>query len=220
MTEAIATVEHASRAYRRGGREVTAVCDVSMVVSHGARTALVGPSGSGKTTLLHLIGGLDEPTSGEVTWPALGPRDELRPGKVALAFQAPSLLPPLTVEENVAMPLLLLAGSDERAAIAKAREILDALGLGTLGERLPEELSGGQSQRVAMARALVCGPMLVLADEPTGQLDHATAVPFVEAALALLRPGAALIVATHDGSLADLMDDRVVLRDGVVEDAS
>jgi ABC-type lipoprotein export system ATPase subunit len=104
--------------------------------------------------------------------------------------------------------------------MARARTVLEALGLGSLSERLPEELSGGQGQRVAMARALVTGPMLVLADEPTGQLDHATATPFVEAVLVLLRPDAALIVATHDRALADLMDDRVALRDGVVEDAS
>jgi putative ABC transport system ATP-binding protein/lipoprotein-releasing system ATP-binding protein len=190
-----------------------------MIVLPGARTALTGPSGSGKTTLLHLLGGLDEPTSGAVTWPALGNRNDLRPGKVAFAFQAPSLLSPLTVLENVAIPLLL-AGSSEGEAVGRAREVLDALGLEELSSRLPEELSGGQSQRVAMARALVTEPRLVLADEPTGQLDHATASPFVDAVLTLLRPGAALVVATHDGALAALMDDRVAMRDGVLEDAT
>src|SRR5438105_13797332 len=128
MPDAVAVLDGVTRAYRRGAGEVTAVRDISVAVERGARIAVVGRSGSGKTTLLHLLGGLDTPTTGTARWPALGPREDLRPSKASFAFQAQSLLAPLTVEENVALPLLL-CGGDERNAHAAAREMLAALGL-------------------------------------------------------------------------------------------
>jgi ABC-type lipoprotein export system ATPase subunit len=219
MDDPLVRLDCVTRTFHRGGRAVAAVRDASIVVRRGARLAFVGVSGSGKTTLLHLLGGLDTPTTGDATWPALGPRETLRPGNVAYAFQVPSLLSALTVEENVALPLLL-GGASERDASDAARDVLRALGLDDLTNRLPEELSGGQNQRVGVARAIAARPMVLLADEPTGQLDHATASSFVEAALALLRPGAAFVTATHDDALAALMDERVAMRDGRLEEAS
>jgi len=215
MAEALAVLDRVSRVYRNGDGDVHAVRDVSLSVAPGARIALVGRSGSGKTTLLHILGGLDAPTSGEAHWPGLGPRSQLLPTKVAFVFQAQSLLAPLSAEENVALPLLL-AGEGEERSMRAAREVLHALCLGDLGARLPEELSGGQCQRVAAARALVSRPALLLADEPTGQLDHATSGPFVDALLGIVTADTAVVVATHDPALADEMDCRIDIRDGRV----
>src|SRR5262249_25124405 len=154
--------------------------------------------GSGKSTLLHLIAGLDEPTEGTMTWPALGERASLRPGPVALVFQGPSLLPPLDVVENVALPLVL-AGVDEAEAHERALAALDEVALRDEHAKLPEELSGGQMQRVAVARAIAQRPRLLLADEPTGQLDHQTATEVVEVLLETVSGGScALVVSTHD----------------------
>ncbi len=219
MTDAVAVLDGVSRVYRTAGGEVVAVRGVSVAIERGDRIAVVGRSGSGKTTLLHLLGGLDEPTAGTAQWPALGPREDLRPSKASFALQAQSLLSPLTVEENVALPALLSGGSETQAYVA-ARDVLAALDLSDLGSRVPEELSGGQRQRVAMARAAVTRPQLLLADEPTGQLDHETAGPFLEALFALLAPDAALIVATHDEAVADAMRTRMRMHDGCLEDAS
>jgi len=179
-----------------------AVHGASGEVHEGGRIALTGPSGSGKSTLLHLLAGLDSPTAGSVDWPALGPPGRLRPGPVAMVFQAPSLLPPLDVVENVALPLVL-GGDDEAAARGAALAALDRLDLGDLARKLPEELSGGQAQRVAVARALVGAPRLLLADEPTGQLDQVTGGHVVDALVETAElTGCALVVATHDPAVA------------------
>jgi ABC-type lipoprotein export system ATPase subunit len=146
------------RSYRAGGTVVAALADVTCAVGPGMQAALIGPSGSGKSTLLHLLAGLDEPSAGVISWPALGESHPYRvPGLVGLIFQAPSLLPPLNVEENVALPLQL-AGRPERDARASARTALSALGLAGLARQLPEEISGGQAQRVATARVLAAAP--------------------------------------------------------------
>src|SRR5207237_7191895 len=138
-----------------GNAQVRAVHDATFSVDAGDTVALLGPSGSGKSTLLHLIAGLDEPTSGSIEWPALGGRWDLRPGPVGIAFQGPSLLPPLTVVENVALPMVL-AGADEDDATAAARDLLDVVEVDAMAARLPEELSAGQSARLRIARAS-CG---------------------------------------------------------------
>lgn len=191
-----------ARIYGSGQGAVAAVASATFTVHPGDRIALVGPSGSGKSTLLHLIAGLDEPTAGTIEWPALGPRHLLRPGPIGLAFQGPSLLPPLTAVENVALPMILF-GSAEEPALAAARDLLDAFGVEDLAFKLPEELSGGQSQRVGLARAFAGSPRLVLADEPTGQQDHATGARAMEAAFTIASAeGTALIIATHDRSIA------------------
>jgi len=202
------------RTFGSGRGAVVALHDVTCDVAAAEQLALVGPSGSGKSTLLHLLAGLDAPTAGTISWPALGAREALRPGPVGVVFQGPSLLPPLDVTENVALPLLL-AGVDRKAATAGARTALAQLGLDDLGAKLPEELSGGQAQRVAVARVLAGAPRLILADEPTGQLDHVAGAQvidvLIEAATAL---GAALVVSTHDEELAARMAERWQLSDG------
>jgi ABC-type lipoprotein export system ATPase subunit len=201
----------------RGGRLVHALHDVDCTVRPGARIALVGPSGSGKTTLLHLIGGLDLPTSGKVEWPGLGSREQLRPRMVGLVFQTPSLFPALTVAQNVALPLIL-AGEEEGD---ETSDLLDAFGLAELSDKLPEELSGGQAQRVAMARALVIGPRLILADEPTGQLDSSTAQQVFDHLLVRLAGSdAALVVATHDQAVAARMDEQWIMFHGRLIDGN
>jgi putative ABC transport system ATP-binding protein len=198
----VARCEGAGRTYGSGERAVVALRAADCTVRAGERIAVTGPSGSGKSTLLLLLAGLELPTVGAVHWPALGPRDALRPRMVATILQGPSLLPPLDVEENVALPLVL-AGMPDAEARAAARAALAAQGLQGLATRLPEELSGGQAQRVAVARVLAGAPRLVLADEPTGQLDHATGERMLDVLdEAVARLGAALVLTTHDPRVA------------------
>jgi putative ABC transport system ATP-binding protein/lipoprotein-releasing system ATP-binding protein len=188
------------RKYGRGPRAIIAVADASFEIYPGDRIALTGPSGSGKTSLLNLIAGLDQPSGGVIEWPALGTPEQLRPGPVAVAFQGLSLLPLLTVAENVALPALLAGAS---AAEAEARTLVGRLGLRDMAAKLPEEVSGGQAQRAGMARALMGEPRLILADEPTGQLDRASAWQLID--VLLLRAEeteAAVVVATHDATVA------------------
>jgi ABC-type lipoprotein export system ATPase subunit len=204
----------AARTFGAGPGATVALQPTRCEVFPAARIAVTGPSGSGKSTLLHLMAGLDEPTLGTVEWPAIGGRDDLRPGPVGVVFQGPSLLPPLTVAENVALPLLL-AGRDERSAMEAALRALHRLGLAGLPNKLPDEISGGQAQRVAVARALVGDPVLVLADEPTGQLDHPNASAVVDLLLETAgRTGAALVVATHDPAVSGRLAERWEMRDG------
>ena len=214
-----AAAQRANRVYQRGGATVVALQEATCTIAPGDRIALVGRSGSGKSTLLHLLGGLDTPTSGSVAWPALGARDTLRPTQVAFVFQMPSLLPPLTVIENVELPLLL-GGIDPLAARAAAHDALERIDLASLADQLPEELSGGQAQRVAVARALAYRPKLILADEPTGQLDRPTAQHLFDVLLAALAGTAtALVVATHDRTVADRLAQAWQMRHGVLEGA-
>lgn len=205
-----------ARTFGSAEAAVVAVHGVSCEILPGQRVALTGPSGSGKSTLLHLLAGLDEPTVGRLQWPGLGGRAHLRPGPVAVVFQGPSLLEPLDVVENVALPLLL-AGVSEREARASALEALDRLGLRALGAKLADELSGGQAQRVAVARVLAGRPRLVFADEPTGQLDHQTAAGVIDALLdAATALGAALVVTTHDPLVAAQLPECWHMADGAL----
>jgi putative ABC transport system ATP-binding protein/lipoprotein-releasing system ATP-binding protein len=163
------------------------------------------------------MAGLEVPTTGTLTWPALGERSGLRPAKVALVFQTPSLLAPLTVVENVELPLLLGRVAPD-VARAAALDALERLELAYIAEKLPEELSGGQAQRVAMARALAYRPQMILADEPTGQLDHSTAQHEFDVLLtALAGTETALVVATHDSAVAARMAQRWAMHHGVLE---
>lgn len=217
MPEVLAYIQNGGRVYRRGNTPVLALVSATCAIMPGDRIALVGPSGSGKSTLLHLLGGLDTPTSGILAWPALGARETLRPGKIGFVFQTQSLLAPMTVVENVEIPLLLGQVSAEKAHAA-ALDMLERIGLESLAEKLPEELSGGQAQRVAMARALVCGPKLILADEPTGQLDHPTAQHLFDVLLAALEgTDTALLVATHDMTVAERMHTVWRMQHGTLE---
>lgn len=205
-----------TRTYGSGAGEVRALRGVSCTLRRGAQVALTGPSGSGKSTLLHLLAGLDTPTSGTIDWPGLDGSPEGRPGLIGMVFQGPSLLPPLDVTENIALPLLL-AGFTETQARERATAALHDVGLDELAARLPEELSGGQAQRVAVARALAARPRVILADEPTGQLDSAHAAQVVGLLLdAATMLGAALVLSTHDLTIAERVPERWRMADGLM----
>lgn len=217
MDEVLVSLRNGERSYMRGKTPVVAVASATCTVLPGDRIALMGPSGSGKSTLLHLLGGLDSLTSGRLFWPALGARETLRPAKVGLVFQMPSLLAPLTVVENVEIPLLLGSGSADKARAA-ALDALERIGLASIADKLPEELSGGQAQRVAVARALASHPKLLLADEPTGQLDSATAQHLFDVLLdSLAGTDTALVVATHDKTVAERLSTIWHMQHGILE---
>ena len=204
----------AARSYGEGAAARVALRQTTCEIDPGARIALTGPSGSGKSTLLHLMAGLDEPTVGSVDWPGIGAREALRPGPIAIVFQGPSLLPALSVVENVALPLIL-GGESDGEATATADRALTRLELSELRDKLPEEISGGQAQRVAICRALAGEPRLILADEPTGQLDHEIGSRVVDLLLATAgHAGAALLISTHDPTIAARLPVRWQLADG------
>jgi putative ABC transport system ATP-binding protein len=203
VAEILLEVEHGSRNFVNGA-EARALVNASCCVAAGERIAVVGPSGSGKSTLLNLMAGLDQPTSGCVRWPALGPASELRPRSVGVVFQTISLMPALTCLENVELPLLL--AGEVAAAEQRAGKALALLGIENLADQLPEDLSGGQAQRVAVARAIVGAPRLVIADEPTAQLDRATSAFVLDRLVAWSeRVVSALVLATHDEAVAQRM---------------
>ncbi|HEX8012551.1 MAG TPA: ABC transporter ATP-binding protein [Casimicrobiaceae bacterium] len=205
MTEVLIAADSVSRRYRQGAASVAAVASATFRLRTRDRVALVGRSGSGKSTLLHLMAGLDVPSGGSLAWPGLGARETLLPEKIALVFQAPSLLEPMSVNENVALPLLLAKWTGDVDAAVHAA--LATFGLEALARKLPEELSGGQTQRVAMARAIVGSPRVILADEPTDQLDQRTGQALLDALLAhLAGTRTALLIATHDESVARRMN--------------
>jgi putative ABC transport system ATP-binding protein/lipoprotein-releasing system ATP-binding protein len=212
--EPLVVCEGAARSFGHGPTAIVALQPTDCTVAPGARVAIVGPSGSGKSTLLHLMGGLDEPTIGSVRWPAIGERRALRPGPVAVVFQGPSLLPPLTVEENVALPLVL-RGERDPAAHQAARAALELVDVADLRDKLPEEISAGQAQRVAVARALAGRPRLILADEPTGQLDRSSGAAVVDVLLAAAEhAGAGLVISTHDPTVLGRITEVWEIRDG------
>ena len=214
MPDPVVRAVNVTHRYGSGAGAVTALHDVSCTVDPGDHIALIGPSGSGKSTLLHLLGNLDQPTTGEITWPALGLPELLRPTRVVNILQGQSLIAALSALENVSLPLLL-AGYNQADARALAREALAAFDLAFLSDRLAEEISGGQGQRVAIARALAVRPQLILADEPTGQLDSRTAqTVFRQLVRSAEEYGAALVVATHDPDIARHLDRQWQMTDG------
>ncbi|MFF7146158.1 ABC transporter ATP-binding protein [Streptomyces nodosus] len=201
--------QDAALTFGRGPNAVVAVHGAGLRIRAGDRLAIVGRSGSGKSSLLHLLAGLEQPTSGTVTWPGLtGPRD------IGLVFQGDSLIPALDVVENTALPLVLTGIPDDRARAA-ALAALALVDAAELADRLPEEISGGQAQRVTAARVLAQAPRVILADEPTGRLDHATGSRVLDALLtAADETGAALVITTHDPTVAARLTARRAMRDG------
>ena len=213
-----------AKTYETGGAKVLGLRGVDISIERGEFVAIMGPSGCGKSTLLNLLAGLDRPTAGEV-W-LDGKRIDglsetalarLRRRKVGFVFQFFNLVPTLTAVENVELPLLLV-GRRRRDARRSANELMSDLGIPEKAEAAPAELSGGQQQRVALARALANSPDVVLADEPTGNLDSAAA----RDVLALFRDarsrGQTLLLVTHDASVASAADRVITLRDGLVAD--
>ncbi|GAA1392583.1 ABC transporter ATP-binding protein [Kitasatospora putterlickiae] len=229
VTAPMVAVTDVHRSFGTGERAVHALRGVSFTIGRGELTALKGRSGSGKTTLLNLVGGLDSPTGGTITLDGteLGGLDEdgrlaLRRDRLGFVFQSFGLLPVLTAAENVGVPMRLrkvpAAQREERA-----RTLLALVGLADHANQRPGELSGGQQQRVAIARALANEPDLIIADEPTGQLDSETGRSIMELLRAVVRSeGVTVLVATHDPNLMELADRVVELRDGrvVEEDAT
>jgi putative ABC transport system ATP-binding protein len=211
----------ASRSY--GTPPVTALDSVSLEIGRGEFIAITGPSGSGKSTLLNLLGGLDHPTSGEVVVDGvhLERADDreltlYRRLKLGIVFQFFNLLPSMSVVENVELPLLL-RGDDARESRAKALEMLDQVGMARRSSHFPHQLSGGEMQRAAIARGLVHGPSLLLADEPTGNLDSANASQVLEVIAKIAsRRTATVIMVTHSDSVAALADRRIRMKDGSV----
>jgi putative ABC transport system ATP-binding protein len=210
--------------YGSGEGLVRAVDEVDLEVARGEALAIMGPSGCGKSTLLHLLGGLDRPSGGEL-WLAgkridrLSERGlaQLRRHDVGFVFQAFHLMEELTAQENVELPALL-AGRSPREARHRARELLDQVGLAERAGHLPSALSGGQRQRVAIARGLANAPQLVLADEPTGNLDSAATLEVLRLFEDLHTAGLTFVIVTHDERIAATADRLISMRDGVLVD--
>jgi putative ABC transport system ATP-binding protein len=223
VTDTLIEVNSLWRTYQSSAGEVHALNDVSFSVDRGELVALVGRSGSGKTTLLNCIGGLDQPTSGTVTINGEvvtdmdeAQRTRLRRDSLAFIFQTFGLVPMLSARENVGLPLRLrstpIAEREERVA-----HLLDLVGLANHAEQRPSELSGGQQQRVAIARALANSPRLLIADEPTGQLDAETGATIMALLQSVVRSeGMTAIISTHDLSLQAMADRSIRLADGVL----
>jgi putative ABC transport system ATP-binding protein len=220
MTEVVAVkLEAAAKHYRTAAGLVRAVDGIDADIESGTSVAIVGPSGCGKSTLLALIGGLESPSGGRVSvyGQDIGAlresqRSRYRRDEVGFVFQSYDLLPFLTAAENVAFQLSLHGENDGRA---RSLELLESLGLEDHADKLPDQLSGGQRQRVGIARALAHRPRLILADEPTGELDSQTSTSVMDLLVAAQqRLGATLVVVSHDRRVAERLDRVLVMRDG------
>jgi putative ABC transport system ATP-binding protein len=221
MPEAVLHSQSLSRTYRSGGRDLTVLKDITFSLEPGGFLAILGPSGSGKTTLLGLLAGLDRPSAGSVYLDGqeLGcltedERARLRGEKIGFVFQAFQLIPTLTAQENIQVPLELRG--DARAS-ARARELLERVGLSGRGHHYPAQLSGGEQQRVALARGFSSRPRVLFADEPTGNLDAATGATIIDLMVELNRDlGTTLVLVTHDLDLAARARRTIRLADGRV----
>jgi putative ABC transport system ATP-binding protein len=222
---AIITVEDLRKSIRNGTRTVDILKGLDFTVPAGQFVAIMGASGSGKSTLLGLLAGLDSPTSGNVhlngTAISYLPEDKLaqvRGRTIGFVFQAYQLIPTLTALENVLLPYELNSESnDQKAGLSRARDLLTSVGLGDRLDHYPVQLSGGEQQRVALARAFILRPPIILADEPTGNLDTTNGAHVLELLLNLNRTeGTTLVLVTHDPILAGYANRRIVLRDGLI----
>ena len=219
----ILELKNIQKTYGKGQTTLSVLKDINFAISSGEVVALVGPSGSGKSTLLHIAGLLDTPTKGQIfiqgkniSKMSDNERTDLRKKNMGFVYQAHLLLPDFTALENVMMPQLI-AGTDKKTAQKKALDLLDKVGLKNRAIHRPGELSGGEQQRVAIARALANNPALLLADEPTGNLDPQTAEKVFALFMSLVREtGLSALIATHNPELANQMDRRISVQDGIL----
>lgn len=214
----VVTVKDLSKTFRQGTDEVHAVAQVSFSIKKGEFVAIVGQSGSGKTTLLNLIGGIEHPSSGSVEIDGINIHSaddntlaKIRRQKLGYIFQDFNLIPILTAKENIIMPLLLDSGKVDEKNI---NSLADFLGIEHRLKHLPSQLSGGQKQRVAIARALINHPSIILADEPTGNLDKKTADEIMRLLMEINRQGNTVLLVTHEEKYADMCPRKIVLSDG------
>lgn len=223
---AVLNIEEVSKSYQLGKLEVPVLHDINLAVNEGEFAAIMGPSGSGKSTLMNLIGCLDRPTSGKII---IGDRDtsllsdielaRIRGKKIGFVFQTFNLISRLTALKNVEMPMVY-QDIPRSQRTKRARELLEMLGLGDRADHKPSELSGGQRQRVAIARALANEPEILLADEPTGNLDSKTGQEIMQIFNQLHGEGRTILMVTHDQGLAQNCDRIIRLRDGRVENGT
>lgn len=215
-------LEHIEKAYQQGKNIVPVLHDITFHVAHGEFVAIMGPSGSGKSTLMNLIGLLDTPASGsyffdgtEVSRCSENMLSQIRNEKIGFVFQNFNLLSRISALENVALPLVY-AGVGRRERLERARHYLEAVGLGDRADHQPNELSGGQRQRVAIARALVNDPHIIMADEPTGNLDTKSTKEIMEIFESMHEKGRTIILVTHEPEIAACASRQLLVRDGKI----
>ena len=221
-SDSVVKIKEITKIYRMGKIEVPALCGINLIVNKGEFVSIMGPSGCGKSTLMHIIGCLDRPTNGHILLDEVDVDElndnalaEIRNKKVGFVFQTFNLLPKLTAIENVELPLIYFGlGFTERRK--KAIDLLNLVGLADRANHKPTELSGGQSQRVAIARALANDPSIILADEPTGNLDSKSGDEIIHLFTELNNRGVTMIIVTHDQEIADHSKRIVRLKDGLI----
>lgn len=224
LKQTVIELQNVKKIYKIGSIEVPALRGVSLKIARGEFVSIVGPSGSGKSTLMHLIGCLDIPSSGKVLFEGqdISTFDEselaeIRGQKIGFIFQNFNLITSLTAQENVELPLVFQDVPDKERK-TRAQKLLEKMGLGTRMNHKPQEMSGGEQQRVAVARALVVEPSLILADEPTGNLDSHTSAEIMHLLKQLHeRENKTIVLVTHEPGYADFADRKIHLRDGMLE---
>jgi len=225
IMSSVITIKDLNKTYKNGSVEVHALKDVNLEIQHGEFIAVMGQSGSGKSTLMNILGCLDRPTSGEYLLEGINIKDQsqdelslIRNKKIGFVFQAFNLIPRTDVLRNVELPMIY-AKQKTSYRRARAIELLEKVGLGDRTHHLPNELSGGQKQRVAIARALANNPPIILADEPTGNLDTQSSDEIMEIFRDLNKEGSSIILVTHEPEIAEYADRVIVFRDGrLIED--
>lgn len=224
MKKEVIVIKDIKKTYVNGKLQVPVLHGINLTIYEGEFTSIMGPSGSGKSTFMNILGCLDRPTSGSYRLDgeevADLSDDELayvRNKRIGFVFQSFNLLPKLTAQENVALPMIY-AGVSKAERNARAAELLTSLGLGERLDHLPSELSGGQRQRVAIARALANNPSIIMADEPTGNLDSKSSIDVMNIFTRLYEEGRTIILVTHEPDIATYASRNVVLRDGLIEE--